>query len=93
MIAVPAAAKNPFAGQLVVAWHGYRAGGHRVVAISLDAAGRPSGPPRTWIGGWTAAAGVRPLGAPTGLAIDAGGRLLVVEDRNRSLLMLTRDTR
>lgn len=93
MIAVPAAAKNPFAGQLVVAWHGYRAGGHRVVGIPLDAAGEPSAAARIWIGGWTAAAGVRPLGAPTGLAIDAAGRLLIVEDRNRTLLMLARDTR
>ena len=34
---------------------------------------------------------VRPLGAPTGVFVDAAGRLFVVEDRNRTLLMLTRD--
>ncbi len=93
MIAVPAAAKSPFAGQLVVAWHGYRAGGHRVVAIPLDPSGRSTGAPRTWVGGWAAAAGVRPLGAPTGLCPAADGRMLIVEDRNRTLLMLARDTR
>lgn len=91
MIAVPAGARNPFAGQLVVAWHGYRAGGHRVVSFKLDPRGKPSGAPQVWIGGWTAMPGVRPLGAPTGLAIDAHGRLLVVEDRHKTLLMLTHE--
>ena len=93
MIAVAATAKNPFAGQRVVAWHGYRAAGHRVVSFLLDAAGQPMGAPWTWIAGWTAASGVRPLGAPTGLCIDTAGQLLVVEDRNRSLLMLAPDAR
>lgn len=93
MIAVPAGATNPFAGQLVVAWHGYRAGGHRVVSFKLDVQGKPSGAAQAWIGGWTAAPGVRPLGAPTGLAIDSAGRLLVVEDRHRTLLMLVREAR
>ncbi len=93
LIAVPAAAENPFAGQLVVAWHGYRAGGHRVVGFKLDARGRPVGAARVWIGGWTAAPGVRPLGAPAGMAIDTHGRLLVVEDRHKTLLMLVREPR
>ena len=93
MVAVPASSKSPFAGQLVVAWHGYRASGHRVMSFPLDAKGRPTGESRTWIDGWTALAGVRPLGAPTGLAIDAAGRLLIVEDRNRTLLMLVPDRR
>lgn len=90
MLAVPATANNAFADQVLVAWHGYRAGGHRVVGFNVGANGKPTGPPREWIGGWSAAAGVRPLGAPTGIAVDSAGRLLVVEDRNRSLLMLTR---
>lgn len=93
LIAVPTTAKNAFAGQLVVAWHGYRAGGHRVVSFALDKNGKATGAPRLWIGGWTATPGVRPLGAPTGLAIDAAGRLLVVEDRHKTLLMLARDER
>ena len=93
MIAVPATAPNPFAGQLIVAWHGYRAGGHRVVSFKVDAQGKPAGLAHAWIGGWTAAPGVRPLGAPTGMAIDAHGRLLVVEDRHKTLLMLVREPR
>ena len=91
MIAVPAGAKNAFAGQLVVAWHGYRAGGHRVVSFALDAAGRASGPPRPWIDGWSALKNVRPLGTPAGLLVDSAGRLFVVEDRNRTLLLLVRE--
>ena len=93
MIAVSAEAKNPFAGQLLVAWHGYRAAGHRVVGFALDGHGKASGSPHEWIGGWGAQAGVRPLGAPTGLCVDSAGRLLVVEDRNRTLLMLVPDSR
>ena len=90
MIAVPPAAGNAFAGQLLVAWHGYRAAGHRIVSFALDAKGRPSGPPRAWVDGWGAAPGVRPLGAPTGITVDSAGRLLIVEDRNHTLLMLVK---
>lgn len=93
MIAVPATAKNAFAGQLVVTWHGYRAGGHRVVSFALDGQGRPVGEARPWISGWSAAKNMRPLGAPAGIAIDSLGRMLVVEDRNRTLLMLTRESK
>ena len=91
MLAVAGGAGNEFAGQLVVAWHGYRAAGHRVVSFRLDASGRPRGPPRPCIEGWSATRNVRPLGAPAGILIDSAGRLLVVEDRNRTVLMLVRD--
>jgi glucose/arabinose dehydrogenase len=91
MVAVPAGAKNEFAGQLVVAWHGYRAAGHRIVSFAIDPRGRPTGPPRVWIEGWAASRNVRPLGAPAGILIDSAGRLFVVEDRNRTVLMLVRD--
>jgi glucose/arabinose dehydrogenase len=93
MLAVPQTARSPFAGQLLVAWHGYRPAGHRVVGYRLDAQGRAQGAPTVWIGGWNAAAGVRPLGAPTGITVDGSGRLWVVEDRNRSVLMLIRNER
>ncbi len=93
MAAIPAGAKNDFAGQLLVAWHGYRAGGHRIAGFKLGADGRPTGPAQMWIDGWTASPGVRPLGAPTGFVVDTQGRLLIVEDRHRTLLMLVRDGR
>ena len=91
MLAVPPGAANAFAGQLLVPWHGYRAGGHRIVGQPLDAKGRPQGAPTIWVDGWTARASVRPLGAPTGIALDSAGRLLIVEDRHKTLLMLVRD--
>jgi glucose/arabinose dehydrogenase len=88
MVAVPPLTSSPFAGQLLVAWHGYRPAGHRVVGYRLDAQGRAQGAPTAWIGGWNALAGVRPQGAPTGITVDGAGRLWVVEDRNRTVLML-----
>lgn len=95
MLAVPrrgeGKAASPFAGQLLVAWHGHRAAGHRVVGFQLDAQGRPHGAPRPWIAGWQAREGVRPQGAPAGLLLDSAGRLFVLEDRNRSVLMLVRE--
>lgn len=93
MLAVPADVRSPFAGQLLVAWHGYRPAGHRVVGYRLDAQGRAQGAPTVWIAGWDAATGVRPLGAPTGITVDGAGRLWVVEDRNRTVLMLVRSER
>lgn len=81
-------AGSPFAGQLLVAWHGYKPAGHRVVAYTLDARGRPLTKPVQWLSGWDAKPGVRPLGKPTGMAVDREGHLLVVEDINRTVLML-----
>ncbi|MEG0920958.1 MAG: PQQ-dependent sugar dehydrogenase [Comamonas sp.] len=80
---------SPFHGQLLVAWHGPQ--GHRVVGFARQKNGKPGGKPIAWLSGWTAQAGVRPLGRPTGLAINHQGHLLVVEDYNRSLLMLLPD--
>lgn len=79
---------SPFAGQLLVAWHGFRPVGHRVVGYRFDARGLPSGPPIEWLAGWAPKAGVRPMGKPTGITVDSQGRLLVVEDFNRTVLML-----
>lgn len=86
MLTGPAGSR--FAGQLLVAWHGYKPGGHRVVGYKAGADGLPSGKPVEWLAGWDAQPGVRPLGKPTGLTVDRQGRLLVVEDLNRTVLML-----
>jgi glucose/arabinose dehydrogenase len=85
------AAHGPIKGQLLVAWHGHRATGQRVVGFTLDAKGQPQQKPQQWIGGWTEHAKLRPSGTPVGLALDAQGRLWVVEDRNRSVLVLMPD--
>ena len=89
MILGPAGSR--FAGQLLVAWHGPQPSGHRVVGFRLDARGLPTGKPTDWLAHWDAKAGVRPMGRPTGLAVDRAGRLLVVEDFNRTVLMLLRE--
>jgi len=93
LLAVPAANPSPWAGQVLVAWHGHRPTGQRVMAMKVDAKGLPSGPPAEVVGGWAASPGVRPKGAPTGLAVDRGGRLWIVEDRNKTVLMLRRDAK
>ena len=85
---LPGPAGSRFAGQLLVAWHGYKPGGHRVVGYTPGADGMPTGKPVEWLSGWDARPGVRPLGKPTGLTVDRQGRLLVVEDLNRTVLML-----
>jgi len=88
MTVLPKTAVGGYAGQLLVVWHGYRPAGHRVLGYALDQRGRPVGEPVTWVAGWDAAAGVRPLGAPTGATVDHAGRLWIVEDRNRTVLMM-----
>ena len=79
---------SPFGGQLLSAWHGPGQGGQRVVGFARDAQGTPGGAPINWLSGWSEQKGLRPRGRPTGMALDHAGRLLVVEDFNRSLLML-----
>jgi glucose/arabinose dehydrogenase len=79
---------GPFAGRLLAVWHGYRAGGHRIVAWRLDEHGRPTGPREDLVHGWHAQAGIRPLGTPAGASFDAQGRLWIVEDRNRSVILI-----
>ena len=71
---------------LLAAWHGPQ--GHRVVRVPLGPNGLPTGKPQPVLDGWTAKPGVRPLGRPTGLAIDRAGQLWVVEDFNRTVLLV-----
>jgi len=85
---LPGPAGTPFAGQLLIAWRGPQPTGHRVVGFRLGKEGLPTGQPIDWLAGWQAQEGVRPVGRPTGLTVDRAGRLLVVEDYNRTVLML-----
>ncbi|WP_066267931.1 PQQ-dependent sugar dehydrogenase [Hydrogenophaga palleronii] len=80
--------ESPFAGRLLAVWHGYRASGQRIVAWRLDKQGQPTGPREDVVSGWQVQAGVRPLGAPAGATFDSQGRLWIVEDRNRSLIVV-----
>ena len=89
MLFAPGVPATPWAGQMLVAWHGYRAGGHRVVGFAMGANGQPAAKPVTWFGGSETPGQPRP--APAGVALDAAGRLYVVDDRNRAVLLLARD--
>jgi glucose/arabinose dehydrogenase len=95
LLAVPPAAsaksETPWSGRLLAVWHGYRAQGQRVVAWRVGADGRPTGPREDLVSGWSAKPGVRPLGSPAGATLDAQGRLWIVEDRNRALIVIAPD--
>lgn len=81
----------PWSGRLLAVWHGYRAQGQRIVAWRLGADGRPKAPRENIVSGWTAMPGLRPLGNPAGITLDSQGRLWVVEDRNRTVLVVAPD--
>jgi len=74
-----------------VAWHGHRPAGRRVMAFHLDTAGKIKGKGVEILGEWAAKTGIRPQGAPTGLTLDAAGRLFVIEDRNHTVLIVGRE--
>lgn len=80
----------PLRGKLVVGWHGYVKAGHRVVAYDVDHNGLPtSNQYSEVIFNWDPLAGVRPLGAPTGVIELNDGSLLVMDDKNGALLRLS----
>jgi glucose/arabinose dehydrogenase len=83
------------AGKLVVALHGYRANGHRIVAYDRTADGIPIAPPGgqpafplLLVDGWDDRPGVRPRGAPTGISAGLKGELWFAEDKNRTIMVL-----
>lgn len=76
--------------QLVIGFHGYRALGHRLVALPIDAAGKPLGPFRDIVWGWDDVDGNHPQGAPVSLFEQDDGTILVTEDHNGTLLRLAR---
>jgi glucose/arabinose dehydrogenase len=77
------------AARLVVAYHGYRAGGHRIVTFAVNAKGVPQGKAANLISDWQANAGLKQaMGAPTDLHISGDGSVWITEDRNGTLLRL-----
>ena len=76
-----------YRGHLIVAFHGYRAHGHRIVAYETDARGLPTGKTRDIVSGWEATDG-RPLGAPTDIKVGSDGALYITEDRNGTVLRM-----
>jgi glucose/arabinose dehydrogenase len=80
----------PFTGAMVLGFHGYRKGGHRVVAYKLDQRGNPAGPAQELVSGWEAQKGVRPTGTPVEVRIAPDGAVFITEDRNGTVLRLVR---
>jgi len=78
------------AGQLIIGYHGYRATGHRIVAVTLDKDGRPTGAPTELVTDWEQRDGSHPQGSPVGLAEMADGSVLIAEDHSGALLRLSR---
>jgi len=76
----------PWRNSLVLALHGYRESGHRVVSISM--AEDRLGEVKDLVSDWGAIEGLRPRGAPTGLTLDSFGRLWIVEDRNGTVIVV-----
>ncbi|MES2096089.1 MAG: PQQ-dependent sugar dehydrogenase [Pseudomonadota bacterium] len=76
-------------GKLLLAYHGYRARGHRIVAIAVGPGGVPSGTENDIVSGWTGVAGLRPQGMPVALLELPDGSVLIAEDQNRCLLRLS----
>jgi len=74
---------------LLIALHGYRAQGHRIIGYALDAHGMPGPTFMPLVDGWSARPGSHPLGAPTDIKQDDRGRLWVTEDRNGTLLVIS----
>ncbi len=77
-------------GKLLVTWHGYQKAGHRIVAYPVDNRGVPtSNNYDQAVFGWDPKAGLRPLGAPTGIAELKDGSILIVDDKNGAILRLS----
>ncbi len=78
------------AGKLVIGYHGYRATGHRIVAVGLGADGRPAGEPVELVRDWEQRDGSHPQGSPVGLVEADDGSVLIAEDHSGTLLRLGR---
>ena len=73
----------------MLAYHGYRARGHRIVAIAVGPGGAPTSGEIDIVSGWTRLAGVRPQGMPAALVEFPDGSVLIAEDQNRCLIRLS----
>lgn len=77
-------------GMFVLALHGYRDTGHRIIALGVDAQGRPFSGEQTSqevVGNWSATA-TQPMGAPVEVRPSATGKIYITDDRNGAVLRL-----
>lgn len=82
----------PFTGHMLLAYHGYRQGGHRIVAYALGARGLPRGQAIDLVSGWDAVPppNTQPMGTPVDVRIAADGSVYISEDRNSTVLRLAK---
>lgn len=76
-------------GHLLISLHGYRATGHRVLALPVNARGLPpvTGGELTLVAGWDASER-GPKGAPVELWVARDGSVWLVEDKNGTVLRI-----
>jgi glucose/arabinose dehydrogenase len=79
-------------GKLLIALHGHREGGHRVLVLDVGADGVPAADaqPREVIAGW-APTEAGPRGAPVDMTTARDGSVWLVEDTNGTVLRLSSD--
>ncbi len=75
-------------GRLLIAYHGYRAKGHRIVSLALDGQGKPQGQPEDVVAGWDYTEGAHPQGSPVSVWQMDDGSVLISDDHNGTLLRL-----
>ena len=75
-------------GRYLIALHGYRDTGHRLIAIGANAAGRPAGKASDVISAWGRTAS-QPMGAPVEARVAPSGKIYITDDRNDALLRLS----
>ena len=77
-------------GRYLIALHGYRDTGHRLVAVGADSAGRPVGKYTEVIGLWDRTE-KQPMGAPVEVRASSSGKLYITDDRNDAVLRLSNE--
>lgn len=79
-------------GKLVIALHGYRETGQRIITLNFNKRNRLFiGLTRTEIiGGWSERNRLNPKGAPTGMTVAKDGSIWFVEDKNKTVMVLRR---
>jgi len=75
-----------FQGKLIVSLHGYRETGHRIVTMDLNKADSY----KEIVNNWAALSGKNPKGAPVGLTVAKDGSIWFVEDKNKTIMVLSK---
>lgn len=81
-----------YKNKLLVALHGYREKGHRLVVFDSNEKGFPKGEPLSLIYDWDEE-DFQKIGSPVGLGMMPDGSLLVTEDKSKKVLRLFYDPR